>query len=248
MTASIDRNLPATGAALSSAEMRAQFGAAANDIEALQADKQDALVSGTNLKTVNGTSLLGSGNVTISGGGAVDSVAGRTGDVVLVEDDIFDAIGYVPERGIYKNYPNGYAGLVGYTIRLNDATGLVSSAIASSATSGRTWTFPDKTGTVAMTSDVGSNVSNFTLDFGAWPGSNEATATITGQTAITTAHRPTASILAVASGSHTANDAAYAALFIALTCTEPVAATGYTIHARSPHKLTGTFAAAGQWS
>ena len=30
--------------------------------------KQDALVSGTNIKTINGNSLLGSGNLTISGG------------------------------------------------------------------------------------------------------------------------------------------------------------------------------------
>lgn len=34
------------------------------------AGKQDTLVSGTNIKTVNGNSLLGSGNITISGGGS----------------------------------------------------------------------------------------------------------------------------------------------------------------------------------
>lgn len=33
-------------------------------------DKQDTLVSGTNIKTVNGTSLLGSGNIDIQGGGS----------------------------------------------------------------------------------------------------------------------------------------------------------------------------------
>lgn len=31
--------------------------------------KQDTLVSGTNIKTINGNSLLGSGNIVISGGG-----------------------------------------------------------------------------------------------------------------------------------------------------------------------------------
>jgi hypothetical protein len=31
--------------------------------------KQDKLVSGTNIKTINGTSLLGSGDIVISGGG-----------------------------------------------------------------------------------------------------------------------------------------------------------------------------------
>jgi hypothetical protein len=33
------------------------------------AEKQDTLISGTNIKTVNGESLLGAGNITISGGG-----------------------------------------------------------------------------------------------------------------------------------------------------------------------------------
>lgn len=36
--------------------------------------KQATLVSGTNIKTVNGTSLLGSGNVSISGGGGLTLV------------------------------------------------------------------------------------------------------------------------------------------------------------------------------
>lgn len=34
---------------------------------------QETLVSGTNIKTVNGNSLLGSGNISISGGGAADT-------------------------------------------------------------------------------------------------------------------------------------------------------------------------------
>ena len=41
---------------------------AASDV----AGKQDALVSGSNIKTINGQSLLGSGNITISGGGSAD--------------------------------------------------------------------------------------------------------------------------------------------------------------------------------
>lgn len=39
--------------------------------------KQDTLISGTNIKTINNTSLLGSGNITIQGGGG-------TGGVVMV--------------------------------------------------------------------------------------------------------------------------------------------------------------------
>ena len=39
------------------------------EVDTLLASKQDTLVSGSNLKTVNGNSLLGSGNVVIEGGG-----------------------------------------------------------------------------------------------------------------------------------------------------------------------------------
>ena len=39
--------------------------------------KQDALVSGTNIKTINNESLLGSGNITIGGGSSTDIVKDR---------------------------------------------------------------------------------------------------------------------------------------------------------------------------
>lgn len=41
-----------------------------NGIKTKISSKQDTLVSGTNIKTVNNQSLLGSGNITISGGSA----------------------------------------------------------------------------------------------------------------------------------------------------------------------------------
>ena len=46
------------------------------DIKALFSGKQNTLVSGTNIKTVNGNSLLGAGNLTLAAGG------GGSGDVV----------------------------------------------------------------------------------------------------------------------------------------------------------------------
>lgn len=52
-------------------------------------EKQDTLVSGVNIKTVNTQSLLGSGDITISGG--VTSVNAQTGVVVLDADDISDS-------------------------------------------------------------------------------------------------------------------------------------------------------------
>lgn len=49
--------------------------------------KQSTLVSGTNIKTINGTTILGSGDITISSG-AVSSVNGQTGVVVLTKSDV----------------------------------------------------------------------------------------------------------------------------------------------------------------
>lgn len=41
------------------------------EFNALRSQKQDSLVSGTNIKTVNGSSLLGSGDIAIQGGGGL---------------------------------------------------------------------------------------------------------------------------------------------------------------------------------
>lgn len=48
--------------------------------------KQDTLLSGSNIKTINGQSIVGGGNIDLAGG--VTSVAGRTGVVVLTKNDV----------------------------------------------------------------------------------------------------------------------------------------------------------------
>ncbi len=58
--------LTALGARMDTAE--ANIVANANGITQLDTDKQDNLVSGTNIKTINNQSLLGSGNIDIQGG------------------------------------------------------------------------------------------------------------------------------------------------------------------------------------
>lgn len=87
-----------------------------------------------------------------------------------------------------------------------------------------------------------------TIDFGAWPGSNEASAVITGVADIAAGASAEAWPMAEASGSHTAADAAWAARFYSLTCGAVAAGEGFTIHARSEHKLQGTFAARYVWA
>ena len=58
------------------------------DLQSALNAKQDDLVSGTSIKTINGASILGSGDLVVSGGGSVDSVNGLTGVVVLDKSDI----------------------------------------------------------------------------------------------------------------------------------------------------------------
>ena len=59
-------------------------------ISTLDSEKQDTLVSGTNIKTINNKSILGEGNITIKGGttAGVTSVNTRTGAVTLTADDV----------------------------------------------------------------------------------------------------------------------------------------------------------------
>ena len=103
------------------------------DIADLQDGKQDKLESGTNLKTINGQSLLGSGNIVIEGGGGgtTDLTGYATEDWVksqgyltevpedyVTDTDLGEAFdGYATESWVEEQ---GY--ITGYTIPDNYAT------------------------------------------------------------------------------------------------------------------------------
>lgn len=85
------------------------------------------------------------------------------------------------------------------------------------------------------------------LDFGAFPGSNEAFTTVAGQSAITSATVVTVQVVGSgASGSHTSNDHRYFAALTGLTHGTPTDGDGFVIYARSTEKMQGTFLV--QWS
>lgn len=86
------------------------------------------------------------------------------------------------------------------------------------------------------------------IDFGAYPGSNEASVTVTGQSTILSTTNVEAWLMAEPATGHTINDATYAALLIALTCGAPTAATGFTIYARSAEKMQGQFKVRWVWA
>jgi hypothetical protein len=88
-----------------------------------------------------------------------------------------------------------------------------------------------------------------TIDFGAFPGNQEASVAVTGQVNISATSKAEAWIMGDnVSSNHTASDHKYAPLLLTLSCGTPTAATGFTIYGRSLHKLQGQFTVNWVWS
>lgn len=85
------------------------------------------------------------------------------------------------------------------------------------------------------------------IDFGTFPGSNEASLVITGEAGIVAGSIVDAWIVIKATADHTENDHAYAAALAGVAAGTIVGAAGFTIHARSEQKLQGTFNVAWAW-
>ena len=89
------------------------------------------------------------------------------------------------------------------------------------------------------------------IDFGAFPGANEASIAITGQTGISATSKAESWVMAddVSSDTlHTAADHRYLPQFASFTCGTPTAGTGFTIYGRSVHKLQGKWKLRWVWA
>jgi hypothetical protein len=96
---------------------------------------------------------------------------------------------------------------------------------------------------------MANGLGTATIDFGAAPGSNEASIAVTGQGTISVTSKAEAYIMGDdTTADHTASDHRYAAALIGLTCGTPVAATGFTVYGRSTERIQGTFALRWVWS
>jgi len=93
-----------------------------------------------------------------------------------------------------------------------------------------------------------ANSGSGVIDFGAFPGSNEATLVITGESSILSGSRTDAWIVATATSDHTINDHAYAKCLVQLSTGTVVAGTGFTINARCLEKMQGTFNIQWAWA
>lgn len=84
-----------------------------------------------------------------------------------------------------------------------------------------------------------ANKGTAIIDFGAFPGSNEASVAITGESAILAGSLVDAWFRAEASADHNVQDHTWAPTFISIICSVPTAGTGFTIYARALERITG---------
>ena len=120
----------AQGADLSNYYTKSETSGATEISTALNA-KQDTLVSGTNIKTINNESILGSGNITIQGGGS--SYTAGTG--IDITNDVISVTGKV-DTTTYETYTAATATAIGNKLATSDFntySGTVDTAINSKA-------------------------------------------------------------------------------------------------------------------
>lgn len=103
--------------------------------------------------------------------------------------------------------------------------------------------------TIASGGGGGSTIAAgaVTIDFGNFPGLNEITATITGQATIVSGSKVTAWLSPLVTSNHTVEDHLFALNIINVTAGNIVAATGFTIYARSMDKLQGVYNLNWMW-
>lgn len=95
---------------------------------------------------------------------------------------------------------------------------------------------------------MASGTGTATIDFGSSPGSNETSSVVTGITSIGGSAKVSAFVMADdTSSNHTASDHKYFSELASLACGAVSAGTGFTIYARSIHKLTGQWTVRYVW-
>ena len=106
---SVINNLTSTGTTATTHALSAYQGKVLNDkITGLTESKQDKLVSGTNIKTINNQSILGSGNITIEGGAGTTYSAGAN---IAIQNSIISVTGIT--AGTHAQMTAGYASALG---------------------------------------------------------------------------------------------------------------------------------------
>lgn len=88
-----------------------------------------------------------------------------------------------------------------------------------------------------------------TINFGAFPGINEASVAVTGEAAISSTSVAEAWIMADdTTADHTAGDHRLMNSMVGLTCGTPTTGVGFTIYASTIHRLIGTYKVHFVWA
>ncbi len=95
---------------------------------------------------------------------------------------------------------------------------------------------------------MASGVGTATIDWGAFPGSNEASIAVTAQADIVAGAHCEAMYMYDVLGDKTANDHRYIDALSDLTCGTIVDGVGFTIYGTSTEKLQGAFTVHWVWS
>ena len=87
------------------------------------------------------------------------------------------------------------------------------------------------------------------LDFGVFPGTNEASVAVTGQASILSTSKAEAYMMGDdTSADYNAADVRYLAALVGLTCGTPTVGVGFTVYGRSTEQLQGKIPLRYVWS
>jgi hypothetical protein len=208
------------------------------------------VLSGSSWPTTTGTTGYvlqtdGAGNLTwaaqTGGGGGGGSL---TGSVVL---NAYTGTGS-QTAFVLSTAPSAIAYT---TVNINGVTQLRTTAYT---LSGSTITFTEAPALGAQIEVItlvtkAATAGTATINFGTGVGSNEASVQVTGQTTITATNTVVVDIDPDGStATHSASDHRYFPELASLIPSAPTAGTGFTIYARSIHKLTGSWTVRWSWS
>jgi len=188
--------------------------------------------------------IAGNGGTGISAGGAITLTAGTSGSTGIA-------------GAITLNSGISAAGTGGALIIQTGNAALVERL---RITSLGEWQLANSGGTAtqvltsngASTPPTWSNVlvsGTATIDFGSYPGANEATVAVTGLTTIRSTSIVTLAIMADATSvDHTASDHQYFTTFANLTNNTPTAGVGFTIYSTSTQQMQGKWTVQYSWA
>lgn len=148
------------------------FNTYSGSVDTALSGKQETLVSGTNIKTINNESILGSGNITIQGGGG-GGTSYSAGTGIDITNDVISVTGMV-DTSTFNTYSGSVeTALSGKQDTLSAGTGIEISGNVISATGGGGGGKAISAGTnISITTGETADTINCTLPISAGTGTN----------------------------------------------------------------------------